>query len=91
MSVPDTTVQPNHDPWYSLIMIKPIVTDTHVDHINCDFCHTSCDYAYVDGRTLRGPWANMCLNCHVIYGVGLGTGKGQKFVCREKTWIKIEV
>lgn len=38
--------------------------------------------ARVDGRTVYGPWANMCLECHDRIGVGLGTGKGQRLVLR---------
>lgn len=34
---------------------------------------------FVDGRTRMGPWALMCLSCHKTHGVGLGTGKGQKY------------
>jgi len=62
---------------------------THADHINCDFCSTSCDHAYVDGKTRRGPWANMCLNCFSFFGAGLGTGKGQKYVWLDGGWIKV--
>jgi hypothetical protein len=34
---------------------------------------------FVDGRTIYGPWALMCIDCHTRNGVGLGTGKGQKY------------
>lgn len=33
-----------------------------------------------DGRTVRGPWANMCGDCFQRYGVGVGLGYGQRFV-----------
>ena len=36
-----------------------------------------------DGKTIRGPWANMCQECFDDWGVGLGTGKGQKFIFGE--------
>ena len=36
--------------------------------------------AMVDGRTMQGHWAYMCQSCHERYGIGLGTGKGQRFV-----------
>ena len=34
---------------------------------------------FVDGRTIAGPWANMGEGCFKIHGVGLGTGKGQRW------------
>lgn len=33
----------------------------------------------VDGATVRGPWAYMCVPCFRHKGVGLGTGKGQLY------------
>lgn len=40
------------------------------------------DAAY-DGKTIRGPWANMCEECFGTHGVGLGTGRGQRLVVGE--------
>lgn len=34
---------------------------------------------FVDGKTRYGPWAIMCVACHEKHGVGLGTGRGQKY------------
>ena len=34
--------------------------------------------ATVDGKTRDGPWAYMCDECHDRFGVGLGTGRGQR-------------
>ena len=34
---------------------------------------------FVDGKTTRGPWANMCSLCLPIHSVGLGVGKGQRY------------
>ena len=52
---------------------------------NCDFClyddHRERKAEY-DGRTVHGPWANMCQEHFTIHGVGLGTGKGQQFVLK---------
>jgi hypothetical protein len=52
---------------------------------DCDFCkqggHTHP--AAVDGATVLGPWANMCEEHFVQYGVGLGTGRGQRLILRE--------
>lgn len=38
--------------------------------------------AAYDGRTKTGPWANMCDECYLELGVGLGTGRGQRLVLR---------
>lgn len=45
----------------------------------CDICKHPAEEYYVDGKTVFGPWANMCIACHKIYGVGLGINKGQKY------------
>lgn len=39
--------------------------------------------AWYDGKTKRGPWANMCTSCFNTQGVGLGTGRGQAFIYPE--------
>ncbi len=36
--------------------------------------------AAYDAKTISGPWANMCADCFQAYGVGLGTGKGQRLI-----------
>lgn len=41
--------------------------------------------AVVDGKTTRGPWANMCAECFDAHGVGLGLGRGQRFIVAEPT------
>jgi hypothetical protein len=43
----------------------------------CDFCAATAQY---DGRTRRFGWARMCWVHFAAFGVGLGTGKGQKLV-----------
>jgi hypothetical protein len=44
---------------------------------------------FVDGRTQMGPWANMCITCHRRHGVGLGTGKGQRYTRQaDGRWLK---
>lgn len=45
----------------------------------CDICKRSLDAGFVDGATRGGPWALMCLQCHRLHGVGLGTGRGQRY------------
>lgn len=50
---------------------------------NCDMCKSNGRLDVVaeyDARTTLGPWANLCAEDFKVYGVGLGTGKGQKLV-----------
>ena len=44
---------------------------------DCDFCGDEAQY---DGKTVLGPWANMCRVCFGKYGIGLGLGIGQKLI-----------
>ncbi len=46
----------------------------------CDLCGANARY---DGKTVNGPWANMCQIHFAMLGVGLGTGKGQRLVLRD--------
>jgi hypothetical protein len=48
---------------------------------SCDFCKSE---AVIDGKTRFGPWANMCLDHFLAFGVGLGLGKGQFLLVEEK-------
>lgn len=36
--------------------------------------------AVYDGATVAGPWAYMCDDCMGRYGIGIGTGRGQRLV-----------
>lgn len=45
----------------------------------CDFCGKDARY---DGKTEMGPWANMCPQHFRMYGVGLGSGRGQKLIVK---------
>lgn len=53
---------------------------------DCDICKyvdrptNKIEPAAYDGKTKDGPWANMCETHFQQYGVGLGTGRGQKLV-----------
>jgi hypothetical protein len=51
----------------------------------CDLCPegTGALAAY-DARTVMGPWANLCEGHFQHYGVGLGTGRGQRLVIATK-------
>lgn len=50
---------------------------------NCDICQAPIGSEFVDGAIRGSSWANMCCNCHGMYGVGLGTGRGQHYVKSE--------
>lgn len=46
----------------------------------CDICGNAIGATFVDGKTRPGgQWGIMCDRCHRLHGVGLGTGKGQKY------------
>ena len=45
----------------------------------CDICGKPLAQQFVDGKTRMGPWGIMCAVCHHKHGVGLGTGKGQRY------------
>lgn len=53
-------------------------TEVIVDELpKCGFCPKTAEF---DSQTVFGPWAYMCPVHFALYGVGLGTGKGQKLV-----------
>lgn len=45
----------------------------------CDLCCAAITTKFVDGKTVIGSWASMCITCHDRRGVGLGTGLGQRY------------
>lgn len=51
----------------------------------CDLCAANGkqELATVDGKTMFGPWANMCDMHHEHVGVGLGLGRGQRLKLRQ--------
>lgn len=53
----------------------------------CDFCEKQAEY---DGRTVMGPWANMCIKHFGQYGTGLGTGRGQQLEVRPITLVEVK-
>jgi len=46
----------------------------------CDFCRREAKY---DGKTKMGPWAYMCEFHFRQFGLGLGSGKGQRLNVKE--------
>jgi hypothetical protein len=58
----------------------------------CEICKRSVEGTFVDGKTTMGPWATMCVPCHKKWGVGIGTGRGQKYERQaDGKWSKVEV
>jgi hypothetical protein len=52
----------------------------------CDFCQMDDGKtvpALYDGKTTEGPWAYMCGAHCSKYGMGLGTGVGQRLILKE--------
>lgn len=49
----------------------------------CDFCKDGTEALY-DGKTTYGSWANMCQRHFRAFGLGIGTGLGQKLIKRER-------
>lgn len=48
----------------------------------CDFCKEQgvTKDAHYDGNTTIGQWAFMCNAHYSVYGMGLGTGVGQRLI-----------
>lgn len=61
---------------------------------HCQLCEKPLDGVMIDGAMRLGgshtSWANVCEPCHKLLGVGIGTGKGQRYEwnSEEKAWIK---
>ena len=63
-----------------IIKAQDEVRKAHFSHYNCDICGIIKPIVLIDGKTKLGPWGLMCADCHKKEGVGIGTGKGQKYV-----------
>lgn len=57
----------------------------------CDLCREADLLTYVDGKTIFGPWGNLCINCHNKTGVGLGLGRGQQYAWSDEDGKYIKV
>jgi len=56
---------------------------------HCQICPTELPKLFIDGKTVHGPWAILCKDCHMKIGVGLGTGKGQQYELHSNgKWLK---
>lgn len=57
----------------------------------CDVYGTPITDTFIDGATRMGPWANMHPDTHADVGLGLGTGRGQKYQRQlDGRWMKVE-
>jgi hypothetical protein len=56
----------------------------------CDLCNTDLteQYVFFDAKTKQGPWALLCQECVLDYGIGIGLGRGQMY--NAKTLEKLE-
>lgn len=45
----------------------------------CQQCGEECKARFYDAKSRYGPWALFCHLCFEAFGVGLGTGKGQRY------------
>jgi len=50
---------------------------------NCDICKDGTKAEY-DAKTIFGAWGYLCKKCFEKYGIGLGTGRGQKLKVLQK-------
>lgn len=50
----------------------------------CDICADPIVDEFIDGATQMGPWANMCVECFRTLGVGIGSGRGQRYKRRDE-------
>lgn len=49
----------------------------------CQLCNDLIGKVFVEGKTKSGSWVDMCIFCHVIHGLGFGTGHGHEYTLYE--------
>jgi len=50
----------------------------------CQFGGEEITTEFVDGALRKGGvWSILCPDCHKIYGIGVGLGRGQRYVLAE--------
>jgi len=57
----------------------------------CDCCNQAIVKTFVDGATIHGCWAIMCLKCFLAYGVGIKDGCGQAYTQDGEVWKKVPI
>ena len=73
------------------VLKNPVGLEWAGDISNCNLCGQEINDAFVDGKTIYGPWGIMCMPCHIVKGCGLGIGKGQKYMKNRKTGKFVQV
>jgi len=59
--------------------------------LGCELCEDDIKHEFIDGRTRWHCWGMLCPVCHTNCGVGLGLGKGQRYVKQpDGKWLKVE-
>ena len=53
--------------------------DQRIVSRGCEFCGKEFTEFVYDCKTIHGPWANLCTQCWLNLGTGLGVGLGQKY------------
>lgn len=56
----------------------------------CDLCKAEITTCFIDGKTAMGPWGILCPECHAEHGIGLGTGRGQRYEREGERFAKVE-
>lgn len=46
----------------------------------CDMCSAHLGNEMYDAKTVSGQWGCLCTSCFHLHGVGLGTGRGQRYI-----------
>lgn len=49
----------------------------------CDICGEEISDILYDAKIREGCWATLCESCWNVHGIGLGTGKGQKYIVNQ--------
>jgi len=52
----------------------------------CDICNKSfvAQKHFINGKVKAGFWKIMCRDCHKIFGVGIGSDRGQIYLTETK-------
>jgi len=55
----------------------------------CDACGFTLARVFLDAATRRGRWGILCPGCHAEIGLGVGTGRGQRYERQpDGRWLK---
>ncbi len=60
--------------------VTPMILDADELPDGCQLCGAPLTLEFVDGIVCHAGWAYMCCRCHKENGIGLGNGRGQKYL-----------